>query len=425
MKHSLQSQLSLLLGSAVLMTGLIATLASFYLAYAEAKALQDDMLKQIAALSVSSSISPTLNDNYLNDPESRIYIAHLPGDTPPAWLTNNIAAGLHTINASHMLWRIFVRDDKNKRIIVYQSTEANDEIAFNSALRTFLLLLVLLPILVSLIVYIVRQQLQPINALALHLDTPRSADFQALDTHGIAPEITPFIHAINRLLARVTELLAQKRRFIANAAHELRSPLTALSLQAQNLSAADSLPSLQQRITSLQAGIERTRQLGEQLLTLAHTQAARNEQGEIDVGTLARELIAEYLPLAAAKNIDLGLAEINALTLQGSSSSLRLIIKNGLENALKYTPPNGEVTVQLRTENHHAIIEVIDNGIGIAIKQRERVFDAFYRLPDATGIGSGLGLTIAQEAAHHLGGTISLHEKTPSGLVFRYHQACL
>ena len=278
----------------------------------------------------------------------------------------------------------------------------------------------------GLIAYIVRQQLRPITALAHHLDTQSAECLQALNEQGIASEITPFIHAINRLLNRITDLLTQQRRFIADAAHELRSPLTALSLQAQNLSAADSVASLQQRIIPLQKGIERTRQLNEQLLTLARTQATKNEQDEIDVATLARELIAEYLPIAAAKNIDLGLAEISVLTLHGTSESLRLILKNGLENALKYTPNNGVVTVQLRIENNDAVIEVIDNGVGIPLAQHERVFDAFYRLSDALGIGSGLGLTIAKEAAQKLGGAISLHEnQLTSGLVFRYRQAAL
>lgn len=381
------------------------------------------MLKQIAAQSLSSGISQNLNDSDLNDPESRIYILHLPSDVQPAWLNPSLTTGLHNINAGNLHWRIFLNDQKNSRTVVYQSTEANDEIAFNSALRTFLLLLLLLPILVGLIALIVRQQLRPIAALAQHLDEQSAENFQILNEQGIAAEITPFIHAINRLLNRVTELVTQQRRFIADAAHELRSPLTALSLQAQNLSAADSLASLQQRIIPLQKGIERTRQLNEQLLTLARTQATKNEQDEIDVTTLARELIAEYLPIAEAKKIDLGLAEISVLTLQGSSESLRLILKNGLENALKYTPNNGAVTVQLRIEDNDAIIEVIDNGVGIPLAQHERVFDAFYRLPDALGIGSGLGLTIAKEAAQKLGGTIGLHEnQLTSGLVFRYRQ---
>ncbi|MGB7650641.1 MAG: ATP-binding protein [Gallionella sp.] len=426
MKRSLQSQLSLLLGGAVILMGVIATIASFYLAYAEAKELQDDMLKQIAAQSLSSGISQNLNDSDLNDPESRIYILHLPRDVQPAWLGRSLTTGLHSINAGNLHWRVFVNDQKDSRTVVYQSTEANDEIAFNSALRTLLLLLVLLPILVGLIAFIVRQQLRPISALAQQLDAQASEHFEPLNATGIAQEITPFIHAINRLFARVAELLTQQRRFIADAAHELRSPLTALSLQAQNLSAADSLASLQQRIVPLQTGIERTRQLSEQLLTLARTQAAINEPHEIAVATLARQLIAEYLPFAEAKNIDLGLAESNALTLHGTPENLHLILKNGLENALKYTPKNGRITVLLRTENDDAIIEVIDNGTGIPAAQRERVFDAFYRLSDATGIGSGLGLTIAQQAAQNLGGIISLHDnQLTSGLVFRYRQSAL
>jgi two-component system OmpR family sensor kinase len=225
------------------------------------------------------------------------------------------------------------------------------------------------------------------------------------------------------LLERINQLMGQQRRFIADAAHELRSPLTALSIQSQNLMQAGSLEVMRERISPLQDGIERARHLTEQLLSLARTQADAREQVVTNVSAMARELIAEYLPLSDARQIDLGLDEIAPLSLHAELDALRLILRNALENALKYTPEGGEVTLRLIPEEGSVIIEVVDTGPGIPVAERERVFDAFYRMPGTAGIGSGLGLAIAREAAIRLGGSVSLHERENGcGLIFRYQQ---
>ena len=431
MKRSLQRQLSLVLGSAILCAGLLAAIASFRLAYSEAKEFQDDMLRQIAAMSAGSANSPApitggqyLPDTALADPESRVTILHLPSDTRPDWLTNNLPAGLHTLNVGADHLRVFVRDGSaGTRTVVFQLTDARDEIAADSAWRTLIPLLLLLPVLAWLIVRIIRHELAPITLLAKSLDEQPADRLHPLADHDIPREIAPFVHAINRLLGRVNHLMAQQRRFIADAAHELRSPLTALSLQAQNLRQADTLEDVQTRVAPLQAGIERARQLTEQLLTLARTQAEIHGEALVDVPTMARALIAEYLPMAEAKHIDLGLEEIARLVVRASPDTLRLILKNALENALKYTPEGGVVTLRLLSDVDTAMIEVVDNGPGIPAPERERVFDAFYRMPDSVGQGSGLGLAIAREAAVRSGGVVSLHDRAAgSGTIFRYRQ---
>lgn len=180
---------------------------------------------------------------------------------------------------------------------------------------------------------------------------------------------------------------------------------------------------MRERVPPLLDGIERARRLTSQLLSLARTQADTREQVATNVSAMAREMIAEYLPVAEARHIDLGLDEIAPLSLHAEPDALRLIIKNALENALKYTPEGGEVTLRLLNEGGNAIIEVVDDGPGIPASERKRVFDSFYRMPGTTGEGSGLGLAIAREAANRLGGTVSLHERREgSGLVFRYQQ---
>ena len=427
MKRSLQRHLSLVLGSAILLAGLAAAAASFVLAYSEAKEFQDDMLRQIAILSVRNTAEPTsqqtgMNNDGISDPESRVTIYHLPSDTAPVWLKSDLPPGLHTLDAGTGQMRVFVRDGK-VRTVAAQPTETRDEIAINSALRTLIPLLLLLPLLLWLIVRIVRSQLAPVARLAKSLDEQSAHHPSQLLSDDLPQEVIPFVEAINRLLERINHLIGQQRRFIADAAHELRSPLTALSIQAQNLMHAKSLEEMHERVTPLRDGIERARHLTEQLLTLARTQAGTDKDSTINVSAMTRELIAEYLPLAANSHIDLGLEETAQFFLDAEPDALRLILKNALENAMKYTPEGGEVTLRLLPGDIEDVIEVVDNGPGIPASERDRVFEPFYRMPDAFGEGSGLGLAIAREAAIRLGGVLSLHEPEKGrGLVLRYQQ---
>ena len=427
MNRSLQRHLSLMLGAAILLSGLVAGVASFMLAYGEAKEFQDDMLRQIAVLAVKGAAEPAqpgTGDAAINDPESRVLVVRMPGNPRPEWLPERLSAGFHTLSAKGEELRVFVHDGSSgEQTVVAQPTDARDEIAINSALRTLIPLLLLFPLLTWLIVRIVRREFTPIARLSRSLDAQAADRPSPIDKEGLPNEITPFVQAINRLLARVNHLMSQQRRFIADAAHELRSPLTALSVQAQNLHQANSLEAMHERVAPLQAGIERARQLTEQLLNLARTQAGGSTESVVDVSALARELIAQYLPVAEAKGIDLGLEESDRFSLRVSPESLRLILGNALENAIKYTPAGGEVTLRLATDAEMAVIEVVDDGPGIPLAERDRVFDAFYRMPGATGTGSVLGLAIAREAATRLGGELSLKERPDGpGLILSYRQ---
>jgi two-component system OmpR family sensor kinase len=429
LKRSLQRHLSMVSAIVILLAGLIAAVASFGLAYSDARELQDGMLRQIAKLSMgkfiaSDSQQTGSNKDGITDPETLVSIFHLPSNSAPAWLRHDISPGLHTLDTGSEELRVYVSEEKNgERTIVSQPTEVRDEIAINSALSTLIPLLLLLPVLIGLIVYIVRKELAPIKRLSRSLDEQPAERPQPISDDGLPQEIAPFAHAINRLLERVNKLMSQQRRFVADAAHELRSPLTALSLQVQNLKSAESIEVVRERVVPLQEGIARAHQLTEQLLSLARTQTRESVESKIDVAGVARELVAEYLPLAEAKQIDLGIEEITSIALQADPEALRLILKNALENAIKCAPSAGKVTIRLLAENDNAIIEVVDNGPGIPLSECERVFDPFYRIQDAAVAGSGLGLAIAREAAIRLGGSLSLHEAQGGGLILRYRQA--
>ena len=432
MSRSLQRRLSLTLAVAILVTGLLAAIASFAFSYVEAQEMQDDTLREIAILfaqrasSASHAPAAPIDGNALSSrsEESRVVAMHLPRDARPPWLPESMVAGFRTVRVAGERTRAYVMPaGQGERIVVYQATEVRDEIALNSAWRTLVPLLLLLPLLVWLTARIIAAELTPVRKLASTVDELEAEHPVPLRTTGVPIEVAPFVHAINRLLERVSRLLDEKRRFIADAAHELRTPLTALSLQAQNVEYAESLEVARLRIATLRTGIERARRLTEQLLTLAKTQAAPDDQVEVDVSKLVREVMAEYLSLAAARGIDLGMAAPERYMVAGSPDTLRLVLSNALENALRYTPSGGEVTVRLRIEASDVVLEVIDTGPGIKPADRVRAFEPFHRLDEASPAGSGLGLAIVRDAASRLGGTVSLHDRPEGpGLVFRYRQ---
>ena len=429
---SLRQRLSAWLSVTILTTGLVAGIVSFFMAYDDAKEFQDHMLRQIAFLETgtkeipkqSAEQSPKKPKKTLGEYTTRINVIHLPEDPRPDWLTGELKTGFSTLETERGSIRVFVFEGPSgKTTLVAQPTRARDELAVNSALVALIPLLFLLPILVWMTLRIVRTQLAPVSTLANHLDAQPADRPLPLSDQGLPDEIIPFVQSINRLLQRVNDLMKQQRRFIADASHELRTPLTALSLQVENLNHVESLETLRERTLPLQAGIERARKLTEQLLNLARAQSKTPETSEIDVSTMARELIADYLPMAGTKNIDLGLDEAGQLKMPAARELLKRLLRNVLENALKYTPDGGEVTLRLYSDATGYLIEVIDNGPGVPESERERVFDPFYRMSGNTSEGSGLGLSIAREAATHLGGRVSLHDRMEgSGLVVRYHQ---
>lgn len=425
MSRSLRGRLSKTLAFVILVGGLAASGVSFYLAYDEAQEFQDDTLRQIAVLSTGTRPDNRELDavgRSIEDPESRITIVNLPEDPRPDWLPTEIADGLHTLPVPnrHESMRVFVRSvDPAHQLVVAQSTDSRDEIAINSALRTGIPSLLLLPLLVMAIAWVVGRELRPLRRLAGRLDEQSSLHLHALPRQGLPDEVTPFVDAINRLMERVNRLASQQRRFVADAAHELRSPLSALSLQAQNLAKADSAEQIQERLLPLQQGIERTRKLTVQLLDLARLQEQASTRRAVDLAALLRELVTDTLPLADAKRIDLGMEKVTG-SIESDPESLRLTLGVGLENALRYTPEGGEVTLRVRQTATALCIEILDTGPGIPNAEIEQAFEPFHRLTNhQEKHGSGLGLAIAREAADAMGAGVSLHNRTDrSGLIY-------
>ena len=219
--------------------------------------------------------------------------------------------------------------------------------------------------------------------------------------------------AINRLLARVAFSMEAQRRFIADAAHELRSPMTAMSLQAEMLNSLDMTPEAHEKLSALRRGIERGRTLLNQLLDMARAQfAAPSTPTEWSVQKVFRRVLEDLLPIAESKQIDLGVKNDLDTSIQANEIDLISMVKNLVENAVRYTPNGGRVDLSVSQVDGYTVIEVEDNGPGIAASERGRVLDPFYRVLGSDQTGSGLGLAIVKTIAERLHGRIELGDST-------------
>jgi len=242
-------------------------------------------------------------------------------------------------------------------------------------------------------------------------------------TH-VPREITPLIVSFNSLLARLRDAFTTQRRFVQDAAHELRTPIAAIGLQLETLRGDVCCGETQERFSQLEQGIQRAQRLVDQLLRLSRQEAVAGDAAPTDVDVLAvlRESVNGLILLAEQRGSDLGLlpTTVSNVPLRCSVADLRSVLDNLIENALRYTPEGGVVDVSLSHEGGKLSIEVIDSGPGIPQELLDRVFDRFFRVPGTGARGSGLGLAIARGAAQRCGMNISLRNRDgTNGLIAR------
>jgi two-component system OmpR family sensor kinase len=284
-----------------------------------------------------------------------------------------------------------------------------DEIARDSALRTLAPFLLLVPILLLLVRSLIGKMFAPLKTMASDLDHRREEDLQPITDGSVPAEIRPFVVAIDRLLARVGQSMAMQRRFVADAAHELRSPMTALSLQAQQLETVDISAPGRQRLAALRGGIQRTRELLDQLLALARVQEQpRGHAAKLSLRQTVREVLEDLMPLAESKRIDIGVEGVDDAVVRAHEVDLRTLIRNLIDNAIRYTPDGGRIDLHIDGLDGGARLQIDDSGPGIIEQERARVFDPFYRLVGSGQTGSGLGLSIAKAVADRIHATIEL-----------------
>lgn len=330
----------------------------------------------------------------------------------PAPISN--ALGMADVNAAGERWRSFSRLVRQDLVLqVSQDLEAREQRAAAETLRLLLPLLVLLPLLAVLGGWMVSVQLSPLRRLAALMRTRRAGDHAAVRLDGAPQELEPVLASLNDLLARQAQASQRQREFLADAAHELRTPLAAVRLQAQRAAAAPDERERAEAVAALTSGIDRATHLVSQLLSLARseTDAASTAHGPVALDRLLREIVALRLPLALERDLDLGVEQADACTVQGDREALASLIGNLVDNALRYTPSPGRIDLSLRVLGGEAELVVQDSGPGIDPARREALFDRFVRGGTGDVAGTGLGLAIARRVATHHGGRIELHNR--------------
>lgn len=423
LNESVQLKLSFILSMAILVMAIVAGAFSFLFAFDEAHELQDDGLRQVAQIMNREHLSPAApgTDSYLMnvDEESRVIVQRLgesasSGENKDAGGTLSLPVtltdGLHTLDFHGETFRVLVKTMANgERIAVSQESGFRNEIARDGALRTVMPFLILVPVLLVIVADLVRKMFRPIASLSTEIDQRAEQELHPIEETHLPAEVRPFVVAINRLLARIEQSMENQRRFVADAAHELRSPLTALSLQAERLDQADMSGLARERLITLRLGIERGRNLLDQLLALARAQSMLDRpKSPVSVQHVYRRVLEDLMPLADAKHIDIGVEGAQDVLLWANELDLIALVKNLVDNAIRYTPDGGKVDLSVCSEEACAILQVQDSGPGIQVDERDRVFAPFYRTLGSDQVGSGLGLSIVKAITDRMDAEIQL-----------------
>ena len=287
------------------------------------------------------------------------------------------------------------------------------------ALRAVVPFALLTPLLMLAVWWIINRSLAPIERARRQVANRAINDFSPLVNDNLPDEIRPLVDELNLLFGRVRHAFEMQQHFVADAAHELRSPLTALKLQAQTLRRASTDPEAREAgVARLNQGIDRAIRLVEQLLVLAREEgsAVTQQAGTVDLGEVVRQTVSDMLPQAQPKHIDLGVTKHQPVMVMGQPEALRMLLRNLLDNAIKYTPASGQVDISIEVLDGQAVLTVEDSGPGIAAEARPRVFDRFFRASDTQAeTGSGLGLAIVKTIADRHGATLRLDRSDRRG----------
>lgn len=258
---------------------------------------------------------------------------------------------------------------------------------------------------------LIQRSFTPINALASRLQARTAQDLDPIETSGLPQEILPLLAAFNALLIRVEETLKRERRFTADAAHELRTPLAAIRLHAQVLRKARHPQEAEEALLDIQQGIDWATRMIEQLLTLARLEPSAMAPDHLSILALDQQITAVLRLLPALKQpIELDLSSVQVWA---NAGGLEIMLRNLIDNASRYSPIDGTIYIRCYAspQSGQAILEVCDQGPGISPELRQRVFDRFYRIPGTEATGSGLGLSIVQRIMMRHQGTVHLLDR--------------
>ena len=438
MQKSIQFKLTLAFTGLFTFVALVVGGISFYKNYQDANEQQDEMLMQLSNL-VNANQPPS---TFIPSPppphrNARIFVHYerhpLANLNAPPDFPTQMEDGFHTLKKEgkkyhkfnpknksaqphpsappEAIFRTYVRNTPEGKIIITQENEYRESVALEHAWKSIVPLLILFPLVILLTIIIVRYAMKPVDNLSRKVEKRHGQDLTPLPTDKIPSEVKGFVLEINSLLARTDDFIQQQKRFIADASHELRSPMTALSLQIEQLSALNLPLEAQKQVAQVQQGIQRSRNLLEQLLSLARIQNQSPQSMEqFDLQTIFKQAIEDLLPLALKKSQDIGVVTSESILIEGNPTHFYLLIKTLLDNAIRYTPNGSQIDLAATKDDTNIQIVIEDDGEGIPEEERQRVLDPFYRILGTQQTGSGLGLAIANEIVQQYGGKLVLKQ---------------
>jgi two-component system, OmpR family, sensor kinase len=314
-----------------------------------------------------------------------------------------------------------LRQDGNELVYqVGQPIAYREETARHAALLSLWPRLVFIPLIWLSIMLVVNRALAPLARASSQAEHVGIDSFEPLDVSQLPDEVKSLAVSINRMLARLQVDVAIKKRFIADAAHELRTPIAALQLRADHLANASEGTARTKCKRDLDHSLARIAALISQLLDLARADAHVDtaDRGWVDMRTLVQLVVEDFLPIADARSIDLGVRRFDKAKVYAIESELRMAVRNIVENALNYSPEGGRIDIDVLHTTTGVVVSVVDSGPGIPDHMLTRVFDRFYRNQVGWKEGSGLGLSIVRAVVEKYRGTISLENRNdaPTGL---------
>ena len=426
--RSIQRHLLVWILGALSAGAIVLVIVSYFVALSEIDEILDENLKQVA-LSVASHelvgrraeppvpmLAATLEDldfailSWTGD--GRLVFS----SDPRIVLPFDTAEGHSRVQSNGEGWRVFTVRQGDTVVQAAQRVAAREFEAAEVAAKLVPMLILLVLLIGLLLVAALKRGLGPLKATADHIGALTAQSLEPIPAAQTPRELHSIIEAINRLMQRLSEAFAAQRRFVADAAHELRTPITALKLQLQLLERAQGPGERAGAMTDLRAGIARAERLIAQLLALSRLEPGgwRHEATLVDLGALIREAVARLSTQADAAGIDLGAEAGEALFVQGDAEQLLVLVNNLLQNALRHTPAGGAISVAaVQVPGRGVTLSVVDEGPGVPEAERTRVFDRFYRGLDdgaapGTSVGSGLGLSIVKAIADRHAAAVTL-----------------
>ena len=304
-------------------------------------------------------------------------------------------------------WRVFTTYDQTvqRYLMVAERADLRQKLENQLTQDSIIIMLITYPFLGLLIWFVVGKALGTLKNIAKEVSHRAASFLEPVDLSAVPTEIEPVIHELNSLFQRLQEAFEREKRFAADAAHELRTPLAALKIQTQVLLHSQAFEHNKAPLLKLIEGVDRATHVVQQLLTLSRMlpQEGLQDPEDVNLSAVARETMALLVPSALERSIELELKAPEAAIVTGNSTMLNVLLRNLIDNAIRYSPPGSEVSIEIEDQPHKVTLRVIDNGPGIAPELHERVFERFYRIIGTKAMGTGLGLGIVRQIGllHH------------------------